>query len=122
MGSLAEGFNNRVVDESEVWPELMRINRQIQEASKPVMIFLFGSLAEGKFRLHSDIDLLVVYSSVTEVRSARTELAKARILPKWPCDYLFFTEEKFNIMKDIGGPCYMAFHHGKKLYDQKAAV
>lgn len=122
MGYLAQNFTNTPVDLAEVLQECKRISQIIVQAIQPEKIVLFGSAADGTFKASSDLDILIILADETLFKPARYNLAAQKIKPKWECDYLFITLDRYEKMKDVGGPIYMAHNFGKILYDQRAVV
>jgi predicted nucleotidyltransferase len=56
--------------------ELNKLKKQIVTQYKPEKIILFGSLASGKIKKNSDIDLLVIKNSKKDYWSRAKEIAK----------------------------------------------
>ena len=122
MGFLQQNFSNHLEDSTLAVIEANRIAQLIVANSVPDKIILIGSAVDGTFRKFSDLDFVLIYEDGTKIISARSQLSAARISPKWPCDYIFATVERFESMKDLGGPLYMAHNFGKILYDKRTAI
>lgn len=122
MGYLAQNFCDTPVDLNLLNQEIDRIAGIIVTSTDPLRVVLFGSASDGRFTINSDIDLLIVFKDESQFKTAQTKLASLKIRPHWPCDYLFVSEARYQNMKDIGGPIFMAHHHGKVLYDQATAL
>jgi len=50
------------IDENAVWDALKRLVDQLSERSEVLAVVLFGSLADGRLSVGSDVDLLLVLS------------------------------------------------------------
>lgn len=122
MGYLAQLCAPPPIDRQELMEECRRIASIIENAINPLCVILFGSATTQAFTAFSDIDLLIVLKNTDEIRDAKYALAAQKILPKWPCDYLFVTQDRFNQMKDVGGPIFMAHTAGMVLVDKRTAV
>jgi predicted nucleotidyltransferase len=62
--------------EKKYQKELEKLKKQIITKYKPEKIILFGSLAYGKIKKNSDIDLLVIKNSKKDYWTRAREIAK----------------------------------------------
>lgn len=98
--------------------ELDKLSKQIIEKYKPEKIILFGSLAMGKLRKGSDIDLLVIKKTNKDYWQRAEEIAEI-INIDMPCDVLNITPEELKcrlsvndfFIKDI-------INNGKVIYEK----
>ena len=94
------------------------IVRRILSVAKPDKIILFGSAATGQMTRDSDIDLLIVESSIPDRRAEYVRVRKALRDMDYPFDILFITTQWYEESKDvIGGIAYPATKHGKVIYE-----
>ena len=114
--SLAQALNAKPISTAvaRIWAsELAEIIRGV---SKPVHIILFGSGADGSFKEGSDLDLLIVYPDLSEMKVARTKIRQAGSLSKrCPVDLVFVTHERFEKYRNLCGICHTASHEGLEL-------
>ena len=98
--------------------ELNKLSKQIIEKYKPEKIILFGSLASGKIREDSDIDLLVIKDTKKDYWQRAKEIAKI-IDIDLPSDVLNITPKELKhrlsindyFVKDI-------INYGKIIYEK----
>jgi len=86
----------------------------------PLQIILFGSQSRGESNLHSDVDLLVVFSQVTDKRQSAIQIRRA--LADFPVakDILVTTPAEISRAgKVIGTTLHTALSEGTVLYDRK---
>lgn len=97
---------------------LQEIVRRILSVAKPDKIILFGSAATGQMTRDSDIDLLIVESSIPDRQAEYVRVRRALRGMGVPFDILFITTQWFEESKDVvGGIAYPASKHGKVIYD-----
>lgn len=83
----------------------------------PLQIILFGSRARGDAHAHSDVDLLVVFSELTNKRKTAVDIR--RVLSDLPIskDILVATPEELARQRDqVGSVLRYAQREGKVLY------
>ena len=114
--SLAQALNPKRYTTEELGEWTKDIAGKIRLACKPAKIILFGSAAEGRFKEGSDLDFLLIFSDVLELKHARTSIRRqGPLFTKCPVDLLFVTQEHFDKMKGLGGVCFIAAHDGLEL-------
>ena len=70
----------------------------------------------------SDIDLVGIYNEMSDVIDARQKLKDFSISKFIPCDLLLCDTSQFERHRNLGGPYFMAEHHGVELYGQATEV
>jgi len=97
---------------------LREIVRRILSVTSPEKIILFGSATTDRMTSDSDIDILVVKSSVNDNRKERREIrASLEGLGK-AFDVFVMDSERFEESKSvIGGLAYPANRHGRVVYE-----
>ena len=104
----------------ELKAELERILDVLRKRVRPEKIILFGSLASGRFRPESDIDLLIVQDSKEPIfeRVKRLESVLER---RYAADLIVLTPKEVQTLLDSDNR-YLKdiFSHGKVLYERAA--
>lgn len=91
------------------------IKKQIIEKYNPKEIILFGSVAKGLFREHSDIDLCIIMDT-TNKRELLTNLY-IDIESNIPFDLVLYTIEEWeNCKNDKSSFAYSIVNTGVKIY------
>ena len=83
----------------------------------PLQIILFGSQAQGDAHAHSDVDLLVVFSELTDKRKTTVDIRRS--LADLPVckDILVTTPEELSRQRNqVGSILRYAQREGKPLY------
>lgn len=97
---------------------LHEIVHRILGLTRPERIILLGSAATGKMTSDSDIDLLVIESSLSNSREQSVRLRKALRGLGFPFDVIVLSSERFEETKGlIGGIAYPANKYGKVIYE-----
>lgn len=93
------------------------VGRRIGDQFKPQRVILFGSHAEGRAGVDSDVDLLVVMPTQRDPVDESVAIRMA-IRPPFPLDLLVRTPQMIEQRLSIGDP-FMAhiLQHGKLLYE-----
>ena len=76
--------------------------------------YLFGSAVDGVFTEDLDLDFEIVVEKESDIERLRREVYRPRFADI-AIDWVFKTQESFDLRKDLGGVCFEAFHHGIKL-------
>ena len=99
-------------------PLVQEIVQRILTVTKPEKIILFGSAAVGEMTSDSDIDLLIVESSVNDRREEYVRIRRALRGMGYPFDIMFISSQWFNESKDVvGGIAYPAHNFGEVIYE-----
>jgi hypothetical protein len=94
------------------------ILNHIVKVLSPDIVFLIGSMQRGVIHEHSDLDLVVI-ASTSETRSSQMmKVLPSRPHKEIPLDLHIFDRDQFEDMKNIGGLCFEAFHHGTVAYSK----
>jgi predicted nucleotidyltransferase len=81
----------------------------------PHSVILFGSAARHELTASSDIDVVVVFLDVSDIRTSQKLLyAKSGELP-FPVDFLVVDKETYDHKSLIGGALFDARHQGRIL-------
>ena len=104
----------------ELTAELERILGILRNRVHPEKVILFGSLASGRLRPESDIDLLIVQNSKEPIfeRVKRLERVLER---RYAADLIVLTPQEVQTLLDTDNR-YLKdiFSHGKVLYERAA--
>ncbi len=97
---------------------IREITHRIIAASSPKKIILFGSFARGDFNENSDIDILVVESTVKSKHAEMVRLRKVLRGILIPIDVLVISEEEYQLRSSTpSNVYYWAKKEGKMLYE-----
>ena len=97
---------------------LEEIVNRVLSVTCPQKIILFGSAATGEMTPDSDIDLLIVKSSVNDNRRERREIRASLDGLGKPFDVFVMDIERFEESKSvIGGLAYPANKYGRIVYE-----
>ncbi len=89
-------------------------------ACSPQCVILFGSAARGEMTEASDIDVILIFASLDDLKHARENLWKKRPVDDWPADIIFHTPNSFRASCDKGGGAsWLANREGKVIYGEK---
>jgi predicted nucleotidyltransferase len=92
--------------------------RILAEAVRPVKIILFGSHARGDARHDSDVDFLVVESSVPNRRSEMARLRTILRPLRIPVDVIVASEDELREWSHLPGHVlYWALKEGKEVHE-----
>lgn len=95
--------------------EIDSIKRQVIEKYNPKEILLFGSVAKGIFREHSDIDLCIIMDTMNK-RELLTNMY-IDIESNIPFDLVLYTIEEWNnCINDKSSFAYSIINTGVKIY------
>ncbi|TAJ76084.1 nucleotidyltransferase domain-containing protein [bacterium] len=90
----------------------------LSQAATPKSIILFGSHARGEAGEESDVDLLVVETSVSDAIAEMVRLRRLLSALRVPVDILVVSEDSFRYWSDTpGNVLYEAAIEGKVLYE-----
>lgn len=100
--------------------ELERILAILRKRVRPEKIILFGSLASGRFRPESDIDLLIVQDSKEPIFE-RVKRLESILERRYAADLIVLTSEEVQTLLDSDNR-YLKdiFSHGRVLYERTA--
>jgi predicted nucleotidyltransferase len=82
----------------------------------PELVILFGSAVSGRFDQMSDIDLLLVFSDISESTKARRNLYSGRPLQSHSVDFVCMSRIDYDRKKDCGGIAFVAKNEGRILF------
>lgn len=78
-------------------------------------LYLIGSASRYAMTDASDLDFVTVFSSLEELKRAKSHFYGSPRPVDWPCDILWYQEEEFDKRSKIGGICQIAIQDGTKL-------
>ena len=95
--------------------------RRIAERFSPDKIILFGSCARGDAGPDSDIDLLVLFSEVSDPNKRAAELYASLVDFPSPMDIVVSTSSRFERYRNVVNTVYWpASREGRILYERAA--
>ena len=104
--------------DAKVLSEIVEI---LKQASQPRTIILFGSQSTGSAQADSDIDLLVIETTVQNRMQEMVRLLRLLSPLRLPLDVLVIQEDDFLRRSQVSGNVYYeASRTGKVLYDYAA--
>lgn len=80
-----------------------------------VEVYLFGSCVTQDNDSDSDIDLLVVVESLSDVKAVHKVVQTGFFSPV-AVDWIVKPKADFDLQKEKGGVSFIAYHHGRKLF------
>lgn len=98
--------------------ELKRIKEEIVEKYHPLKIILFGSLASGKVKKNSDIDLVIVKDTEKTFIDRAIEAALLT-RPNFAIDFLVYIPNEFKEMSLEGNYFFNEINKGRVLYEEQ---
>ena len=99
--------------------EAAQIVRKIVSSYKPLKVFLFGSVARGKQRPDSDIDLLIIKDTPLNKPHRIKEVFQAvrGIARTYPLDPIVYTPQEIQARIDLGDQFITSiFSEGKLMH------
>ena len=98
--------------------EIRNIVKQLLRVYKPEKIILFGSMANGKIKDSSDIDLFIIKNDVPDFGVDRIRQLDTLIKYKLATDFVVYKPEEVKDRLRLGDPFIKnIFEGGKVLYD-----
>ncbi|MBF0207180.1 MAG: nucleotidyltransferase domain-containing protein [Oligoflexia bacterium] len=82
-------------------------------------VILFGSAARNQATIYSDIDLLIVVNSVSDVRPTMRKFAGLSGELNWALDLIVVDREQFERKREIGGVFFDAWNQGIVLFEKE---
>jgi hypothetical protein len=82
----------------------------------PLEIYVFGSLASGRFDAYSDVDVLLVFEDEQSADSGRRRLHRDRPRIPFPMDIVCIDRATFLEKSRIGGVCFVAATEGERIF------
>lgn len=106
----------------EVTPQKVKaVVDKIVEIAKPRKVILFGSYVRGKMTVNSDLDVMVVESSVENPRKESVRIRRALKGILMPMDILVVQEDVLAETADTPGLIYReAIKNGRVVYESAA--
>ena len=93
----------------------------ILDCCSPEIIYLFGSASSLSMTDASDVDLIIIFNNLIELKQAEKNIAINRPKDDWPHDLIFHTIEGFNkSVSKGGGASWVAKEEGKIIYQKEA--
>jgi len=97
--------------------EVKKSVEKIKKAYKPEKIFVFGSYAEGKITVNSDIDFFIIKKTTKTRQERQREVSRILIDREVPMDIIVFTPAETERRKKIGDSFILnILNSGKLVY------
>ena len=97
--------------------EIDNITNQIIKRYKPEKVILFGSAAQGRFDLNSDLDFLIIKKKVPHYGIDRMRQIRRLVNTSFPCDFLVVKPEEIKQRLKWEDPFVeQMIYKGKTLY------
>jgi hypothetical protein len=110
----------RPLSQDEITALVKKKKDWILGACLPQKVILFGSAARNEMTEASDIDLILIFSTMEEQKCAREQLWKTRPDDDWPADIIFHTTESFRMSCDKGGGAsWLANREGIVIFEKE---
>lgn len=107
----------KLTESDPAWHErLKKIVARALLVEKNIVVYVFGSYAEGRFTSSSDLDIAIVIPDNLSVKDFYSSLFSAGPLSDWPLDLLIFKKSDFDKKKEIGGVCFDIRESGLEIY------
>ena len=114
--SLAQSLRPIPIDQNIIAAAAKNVAAEIRVRCMPKRVILFGSAANGSFKFGSDLDVILIFGDVSELRVARANLRKiGKLHNEIPIDLIFVTQEHFESAKERGGLCYTVSKEGVEM-------
>lgn len=81
-------------------------------------VYLFGSAARGEMSDQSDIDLLIIMPTLSDIRPTQKNLRHIQTVSPFAVDLVWVDISTFERKKDLGGICFTAHNEGHCLFRQ----
>jgi predicted nucleotidyltransferase len=110
----------RALSPDEVSALVQKKKDWILGACSPACIILFGSAAAGEMTEASDIDLILIFSNLEEMKKSQALLWKSLPADDWPADIIFHTVSSFRDSCNKGGDAsWIASREGRIIYGRE---
>ena len=112
-------FNRSALPENVVEGAIADLEFRVRP-TRPLAMIVFGSVADSTAREGSDLDVLLVYLSDEDIKSARQRIYDGLKGPltALPVDLVFVTKADFERKRWIGGVCFEANLRGRRVIDE----
>ena len=98
--------------------EVLTVVSKLQAVISPVAIYSFGSAARDQMTDQSDIDLLIIMASESDIKTARSAVSKIRPLSTFPVDLVWMSADLFRAKSKIGGLAQIVIEEGKLVFGE----
>lgn len=109
------GLLKKTLEPSIVDAEVSSLRDKLAAVMAPVCAILFGSAAEERMTDQSDIDVLLVFKNIDDLRAARKAVSRIAPLSKYPVDLVYVLEVEYLRKRHLGGICMIAHESGRVL-------
>lgn len=107
-----------MVSKNQFDKEIQSIVKQLIRLYKPEKIILFGSLARGRIKQGTDIDLFIIKSDVPEFGVDRIRQLDTLIKYRFATDFIVYRPAELEQRLKLGDPFVKSIlEEGKVLYD-----
>lgn len=99
--------------------EIKNIVEQIIRTYHPLKIILFGSIAEGRIKEGTDIDLFIIKKDIPNIGVDRIRQLDTMIKYRFATDFIVYKPEEVEQRLKLGDPFIRnILKNGKVLYDE----
>lgn len=114
MSTLA--FIKKKIVPDQANAEVARVVDIIASTILPLEVYVFGSAARGELTDQSDLDILIIMESESEIKAARKAIAKIRPFSELPLDLVWMSQATFFKKASIGGLAQVIQEEGKLMF------
>lgn len=93
--------------------------QMILSVCSPHQIIVFGSAARYELTTASDVDVVVVFSNLDDLKSAKKTLHASSGELKFPVDFILVDQQTYDVKSLIGGALFDARVEGRVLFGEK---
>lgn len=104
------------LSQQETDDRVQLVLKSILSVCQPVSVILFGSAARYELTTSSDIDVVVVFPSLLELKNAQKQLYARSGELAFPVDFILVDAQNYNQKSQIGGVLFDARHEGRIIF------
>lgn len=112
-------FQSRPLSQEAIEAIIVRLLASIRDRVNPTRVIVFGSASRGEMTDLSDIDVVVIFSSIEEAKAGQSSLfAAGPLLNDVAVDVLVYDESSYIEKSRRGGVAYIASREGRVVYER----
>ncbi|MEI8027979.1 MAG: nucleotidyltransferase domain-containing protein [Pseudomonadota bacterium] len=85
---------------------------------RPSLVIVFGSAARYELTTASDVDVVIVFPNVEDLKSAKKNLYARSGELTFPLDFILVDQQTYDSKSLIGGVLFDARHEGRVLFSK----